>query len=210
MSKCFVQVGAGAGDQDSRANFRDGFSELVKSCELGPDDKIVLVEPNPINLPALKKCWEAYPQARIHQIGIVPKADAGRKLVFYYAEEDAPHFQVGSFRSEHVLKHYESLSVGDLKTLEIGTTDLASFLTETVGSDLVALLCLDIEGLDAEVLLDTDLASLNVAFVSFEHLHLGDKTEAVVSHFEQSGYVKVGVGIDHNGFDWLYKKESLA
>jgi len=210
MSRCFVQIGAGAGDQDSRANFRDGFSELVKSCELGPDDKIVLVEPNPINLPALKKCWEAYPQASIHQLGIVPKADAGRKLLFYYAEEDAPHFQVASFRSDHVLKHYPHLGEADLKTQEIGTTDLASLLAEAAGGDLVALLCLDIEGLDAEVLLDTDLASLNVAFISFEHLHLGEKTEAVVSHFEKSGYVKAGAGLDPYGFDWLYKKECLA
>jgi hypothetical protein len=28
--KIYVQIGAGAGDQDPRANFRDGFTEFVK------------------------------------------------------------------------------------------------------------------------------------------------------------------------------------
>ena len=74
MGKIYMQVGAGAGDQDSRADFRDGFTEYVKAREINDDDKIILVEPNPLNIPALTRCWESYPQAEIHQIGIVPNA----------------------------------------------------------------------------------------------------------------------------------------
>ena len=29
-SGIFIQIGAGAGDKDSRANYRDGFTEFVK------------------------------------------------------------------------------------------------------------------------------------------------------------------------------------
>ena len=55
--RIFIQVGAGAGDQDSRAEFRDGFTEAIKKLELSQTDRVILVEPNPLNIAALKKCW---------------------------------------------------------------------------------------------------------------------------------------------------------
>jgi hypothetical protein len=41
----YIQIGAGAGDLDSRANFRDGFSEYVKKLDTKSISKIILVEP---------------------------------------------------------------------------------------------------------------------------------------------------------------------
>jgi hypothetical protein len=85
---------------------------------------------------------------------------------------------------------------------------LGSFLEEVIGQDKIELLSLDIEGIDAEVLLDTDLKKINVNFISFEHLHLGQDKDKVLSHFQNSGYVLKGNGIDHSGYDWLYQKKS--
>ncbi len=206
--KVYVQVGAGAGDRDARANYRDGFCELVKALPPADVRKIVLVEPNPFNIPALTACWKDFPQASIFKLGIVPKAFSGKSLNFFFATEDGPHFQVASIDPSHVMKHYPHLSIGDLQVVPIATTDLAAFLRDAVGDDEIELLCLDIEGIDAEVLLDTDLSALNVRFISFEHLHLGAQTEAVQSHFEAAGFAKVGSGVDHNGFDWLYQKSA--
>jgi len=208
--RIFIQVGAGAGDQDSRAEFRDGFTETVKKLELGQTDRIILVEPNPLNIAALKKCWAEYPQASIHQVGIVPRNMAGKPLTFYYTDLDAPHFQVASFNPDHVLKHYRNLSVSDLRTIEVGTIDLNTFIDNETQGRNIEVLCLDIEGLDAEVLLDTNFGKMNVNFVSFEHLHLGSDADAVAAHFEKSGYRKIGLGVDHNGYDHLYQKVASA
>ena len=204
----YIQVGAGAGDQDSRADFRDGFTEYVKKMPREAVGRILLVEPNPMNIPALKVCWKDYPQAEIYQYGIVPKRYSGTALNFYYLPSDAPHYQVASVNAHHVLKHYRKAVMADLKVMPIETIDLERFLQLAVAGHRVELLCLDIEGIDADVILDTDLKRLNVQSVSFEHLHLGDNRRRVVSHFEESGYEKAGAGIDYNDFDWLYKKRT--
>ena len=206
--KIYIQIGAGAGDQDSRTGYRDGFSEYVKNLPSSEIKKIILVEPNPINIPGLEKCWKDYPQANIYQVGIVTKAHSGKTLSFYYAEEDAPHYQVASINPSHVIMHYPHLGINDLKSEQISTIDLTSFIQQSIGSERIELLSLDIEGIEADVLLDTDIASLNINLFSFEHIHLNKKKRAVISHFKRSGYKRVGIGIDHNGYDWLYKKSN--
>jgi len=206
----YVQIGAGAGDQDSRALFRDGFTEYVKKLPQQAIGRIILVEPNPFNIPALKRCWEAYPQAEIYQYGIVPKRFSGAELNFYYLPLDAPHYQVASVNAHHVLKHYKAATLADLHVLPVETVDLELFMKLAVGGDQVELLCLDIEGVEADVLLETDLKYLNANSVSFEHLHLGPSARRVARQFEKAGFVKVGNGVDHNNYDWLYKKVAAA
>jgi hypothetical protein len=206
INKIFIQVGAGAGDLDSRAGFRDGFSEMVKSYQIKSSDRIILVEPNPKNIFALRKCWGDYSVAEIYEVGIVPKKATGHSLVFYYSELDAPHYQVGSFNPTHVIKHYPNQKIQDLTQIVVSSIDLEAFLTKTVGCNLIEILCLDIEGLDSEVILDTDFSLFNIRFLSIEHLHLGIQAQAVVCHLEQCGFSKSGNGVDHNGFDWMFIK----
>jgi hypothetical protein len=203
----YIQIGAGAGDQDSRAGFRDGFSEYVKKLDSNKIQRIILVEPNISNILGLSECWKNYPQSEIYKYCIVPKSLSGHELNFFYAEDDAPHFQVASINPHHVLKHYPNLKFENLKIQKIPSIDLGLFLDKIVGEDKIELLSLDIEGIDAEVLLDTNLKKINVNYISFEHLHLGEDKEKVLSHFQNSGYVLIGNGIDHSGYDWLYQKK---
>ena len=44
-----VHLGAGAGDQDSRANFRCGFTELIKK-NYDNSSKVFIVEANQLNI----------------------------------------------------------------------------------------------------------------------------------------------------------------
>ena len=60
-SGIFIQIGAGAGDLDKRANCRDGFTEFIKNLPRERIKKIILVEPNKLNIPLLKECWKNYP-----------------------------------------------------------------------------------------------------------------------------------------------------
>ena len=201
--KIYIQIGAGAGDLDTRANCRDGFTEIVKGLSTAIN-RIVLVEPNPINIPLLTQCWKDYPQSFIYNIGIVPKNfGGGSSLDFYYCPLDRPHYQVASVKKEHVQKHYGVDC--ELQTFRVPVFQLEAFLAEAVpGGEEIELLALDIEGLDAEIVLDIDFGSLNVKYLSFEHLHLGDNQDAVLKHLQSSNFQFVGSGVDHNGFDVLY------
>jgi FkbM family methyltransferase len=207
-SFAYIQIGAGAGDQDSRAGYKDEFTENIKKLKLSREDRVILVEPNPLNIPALTKCWSNIPQAQIHQLGIVPKAKSLQSLALYYTELDAPHFQVASFNPQHVLKHYTELTLPELQKIEVKTIDLETFLNQVTQDLKIELLSLDIEGLDAEVILDTNFSALNVNFVTFETLHLGKHAKTVHAHFKNAGFkpVKKNTSIKISSYDCLYQK----
>jgi beta-1,4-mannosyl-glycoprotein beta-1,4-N-acetylglucosaminyltransferase len=197
----FIQIGAGAGDLDERANCRDGFTELVKKLPRQSIKKIILVEPNPLNIPLLKKCWKDYPESIIYEIGIVPKNYQNNTIDLYYCPLDAPHYQVASINKSHVQKHY-----GDNCEIEkfiIPVKQLENFINE-ITTEEIDLLALDIEGIDSEILLDINFNNLKLKYLSFEHLHLGEYKENVLNHLKNNNYEFVGSGVDHNGYDYLY------
>lgn len=204
-SGIFIQIGAGAGDLDVRANCRDGFTEFIKKLPRERIKKIILVEPNPLNIPLLKECWKDYPESVIYEVGIVPKSYQNNSIDFYYCPLDAPHYNVASIKKSHIQKHY-----GDdceLNKFVIPVKQLENFINE-VTTEQVELLALDIEGIDAEVLLDTDFNNLKIKYLSFEHLHLGDNTCNVLNHLENNNYHFLGLGVDHNAYDYLYINKS--
>jgi hypothetical protein len=59
-SGIFIQIGAGAGDLDSRANYRDGCAEFIKKIPKSRIKQIILVEPNIFNIKLLKECYKNY------------------------------------------------------------------------------------------------------------------------------------------------------
>jgi len=204
-SGIFIQIGAGAGDLDKRANCRDGFTEFVKKIPREHIKKIILVEPNPLNIPLLKECWKDYPESTIYEIGIVPKNYQENTIDFYYCPEDSPHYQVASIKKSHIYKHY-----GDNCKLEkfiIPVKYLQDFINE-VTTEEIELLALDIEGIDGEILLDINFNNLNLKYLSFEYVHLDENRENVINHLNNSNYQFLGSGVDHNGFDYLYINSS--
>ena len=203
----FIQIGSGAGDLDPRSNYRDGFTEIIKNLSLSQNEKIILVEPNPFNIENLNLCWQDFQNSEIFSLCISEKSFANKSLKFYYTEQDAPHYQVASLNFNHVLKHYNNLTKNDLKTIEVPSVDLKSFILNSTKGKQIILLSLDIEGIDAEILLDTDFSDINMSLLSFEYLHLGDKIKLVEDHLKRCGFEYVGLGVDHNGYDHLYKKK---
>ena len=101
----FVQLGAGSGDLDSRLNFRDGFTEFVKSYKISYKE-IYLVEANPSNIENLKKCWSNIANVKIFGIGIVPNNVKEDYINFYYSEGDKPTFPTFSTDYNFVKKHH--------------------------------------------------------------------------------------------------------
>jgi hypothetical protein len=72
----------------------------------------------------------------------------------------------------------------------------------------IILLGIDIEGLDAQVILETDFASLRIRLLSIEHIHLKENRSLVEKHLEDCGFEYIGVGLDPKGFDSLYRNKS--
>lgn len=203
--KTYIQIGAGAGDLDPRANFRDGFSEYVKARKINDDDRIILVEPNPINIPLLTECWKEYPQAEIYPIGVHAHSNqhTPQTIRFYYTDEDAPHYQVFSMNYDHVRKHYPT---EEIKFKDIASVHIWSFLSKVVDNDYVDMLALDVEGIDAELVFAINWQQLNCQNLSIEWIHLGDKLDSVRETLTTAGFKFAGVGTDHNRLDHFYTK----
>ena len=205
MKNIYVQIGAGAGDLDSRAGFRDGFTELVKSLDASTIERIILVEPNPTNIPNLRECWKKYPQAEIHELGICLESSTEKVITFYYAEDDGPHFQVFSMKKQHVLDHYPT---SEIKSKIVNCTTLKELLDNTVGKNtIIDVLALDIEGIDADIILENNWNEINCRYISIEHLHLRENSQQVNQTLTSAGYQYAGNGLDHNNFDWAFVKQ---
>ena len=205
MNKTYIQIGAGAGDLDSRGGFRDGFTELVKSLDASNIGRIILVEPNPSNIPNLRECWKDYLQAEIYEIGICLKSSTEKFITFYYTEEDAPHFQVFSMKWQHVRDHYRT---EEIKSKVVECSTLEDFLNKTVGEgSVIDVLALDIEGIDADVILENDWTKINCRYLSVEHLHLREKSQTVGQTLVNAGYQYQGNGLDPGNYDWAFVKQ---
>ena len=204
--KNYVQIGAGAGDLDSRVKYRDGFTELVKKIDRNQIGKIILVEPNPINIPYLCKCWADYPQrAEVHHVGICTSDNKNTSIRFYYTEEDAPNFQTFSMDPKHVLDHFPNTK---LEHIDIYCTTLSDLITRAIGDEEIELLSLDVEGIDDDILLDTDWNKINCKAVSFEHLHMSDETmKKVRNHLNSAGLFYDGEGVDVHGYDSIFRRQ---
>jgi hypothetical protein len=122
----------------------------------------------------------------------------------YYCPLDGPHYQVASINKSHVEKHYGENC--ELEKFIISVKQLEFFINE-ITTEEIELLALDIEGIDADVLLDINFNNLKLKYISFEHIHLGNYKENVLNHLKNNNYEFLGLGVDINGFDYLYINE---
>ena len=204
-SGIFIQIGAGAGDLDSRSNYQDGFAKLIKGLPKERVKKIILVEPNPINIPFLLKAYENYDNVYIYEIAIIPKNQPQEFFDFYLCEEDGPHYQVASLNKQHIIKHYGENA--KIQTISVKTCSLENFLYTSCKDENIELLSLDIEGLDKEILCDVDLKYVNSQFISFEYIHINSvDLQMIHNKLNLFNYNHIGIGVDVNGYDLLYKK----
>lgn len=79
-------------------------------------------------------------------------------------------------------------------------------MNETIDKEEIELLALDIEGIDAEVILNLNFNEINVKYLSFEHIHLGDHRQHVLRLLHDNRFKYIGPGCDHNNYDKLFVK----
>ena len=201
----YVHIGAGAGDLDAGALFRDGFSEFVKKNN-DADKRIFLVEANPSNISKLKISWKDYKNAKIFDFAITSSKQDEKRIKFYYSLDDAPHYQQFSNDIEHVKKNYKDLK--KIKFKYIDCVKINDFLNKNFKNKVINFFSIDIEGMDYDVIEDINLKKFEITNFSFEHLHLNIYQKIkLFRKFLKFGYSYNGSGIDHNDFDWTFKKK---
>jgi len=199
----FFHIGGGAGDLNPSTNFRDGFSEFVKSHK-SKNKNIFIIEANPVNINKLKETWKKYKSAKIFNIAISAKTK--KQLKFFYSEKDAPHYLLFSNDINHIKRHFPESKI---KSKFIKAITINKFLDENFNNKLIDYFSIDIEGSDFEVIMALNLKKFKIKNISLEYLHLTkiQKTK-ILKKLLDNGYSYFGFGIDHMKIDWLFKKKS--
>lgn len=189
-NKSVIQVGT------NRAN--DSLSRYLLSkfenLELG-----VFVEPNSYFNEEIKKCYSKYDNIFIENVAILPEKI--EEIVMYYHTGD-PTFETASCKLDHILKHQQFYSEGEIKAFSVPCMTLKELFLKYNVNELDWLL-LDIEGIDAEIILSFDWENYNIKRVEFEHLHLGEYKDMIEQKFYNLGYKKVN---SLHEFDWAFEK----
>ncbi len=198
----FFHIGGGAGDLDPSTNFRDGFSEFVKSHK-SKIKNIFIVEANPKNIDKLKKSWKKYKSAKIFNIAISAKNE--KKLKFFYSEKDAPHYQLFSNNANHVKRHFpESI----IKSKFIKSITINKFLDNNFNNKIIDYFSIDIESSDFEVIMALNFKKFEIKNISLEYLHLTKIQKAkILKKLLDNNYSYFGFGLDHRKIDWFFKKK---
>jgi FkbM family methyltransferase len=200
--RIYIQLGAGAGDLDYSADYRDGFSTLIKSLELNYRDRIIVVEANPFNIPTLEKSWKNFPQVEVYNLAI-SRNGSHETIEFFYAVDDGPFFQIASVVESHVR---EFCPDSEVKSIFVQAMSINDFLANKCPNFEIELLALDIEGLDLEVLEDLNLLHFNIHQISFEKSNQSKKQAAISNKLRNAGYRRAGSGMDPHNSDVLWLK----
>ena len=201
----YIQIGAGAGDQDERINYKDGFTNFIKKKTYNKDDKILVVEANPLNLDKLKICWKDYLNLKIYNLAIVDSNFTGENIKLFYTEDDKPCYQVTSINVEHVKKHYPKSIILEKK---VRAKKINDFLAEEAGLQKIEYLAIDAEGIDFDLIMDLNLKKFDIENISIEIIHLNkEQKKVLVNKLLENGYSYSGKGFDVLGYDLMFRKK---
>ena len=204
MGKVFVHLGSGAGDLDSRQNFRCGFTEFIKKNS-NSNDKIFCVEANPFNIEKLSECWKNFSNVKIFDRAIVGQNYEGKSLELYYAEDDKPSYQVTSKYKKHVEKHYPESKI---LSKNVKISRINDFLYEEAKNSTIEYLSIDVEGMEFELISSIDFNRFNIQNISIEFLHLTKKIRKdLLNILIKNGYSFKGKGFDIRGYDLMFQKK---
>ena len=200
----YLQLGAGVGDLDYSADYRDGFSRFVKNLNLRITDKVIVVEANPFNIERLKESWSRFPEVSVLNLAVIPNGTTSSSEVdLYYVSQDAPFFQIASLDKSHVQKHFPD---SDILSMPVKVFEISHLLNSYCGLERIELLALDIEGLDLRVIQSLDFEKHDIHKISFERTHAGQLSRDVSKKLRSFGYVRAGSGMDPHNSDVLWVK----
>lgn len=193
-----VQLGANVGNDDLSKYLKKSKQKI----EFG-----LFVEANPSHIPELKKCYSQYSNAIIENIAIKVSSHLKDTLQFFYPTKDTPLYGITSCKIEHIYKHIEIipwLKGSEIETFEVPCITIESLFQKYNITELDWLL-LDVEGIDAELLLTTDWSKYNINKFEFENIHFdGEEKKSIQKMFNKLGYVRT-IPLHHFDEAWIKK-----
>ena len=162
--------------------------------------KVLLVEPVPHNVRAIKENLKNYNNVIIEQVTI--SNDKGEKD-FYYVKESSisklkKHWAsgIGSFDKQHILNHKSKrfqIEEEDIESLKIPSLQFHDLIKKYQIKEIDKMI-IDVEGSEYQILKDMDLNSAKINSIVFEfkhfdgHFKTGEKLEEIIMKFERHNY----------------------
>jgi FkbM family methyltransferase len=132
--------------------YDDLSQHLLSNYENSQIEFALFVEPNTAYNKDIKECYNKFDNITIENVAILPHdCQEGENVVMYYHTGD-PTLQTTSCKIEHIHAHEQYYSEGEIKTFESPCMSLKQLFEKYSITELDWLL-LDIEGIDAEVIL---------------------------------------------------------
>ena len=163
-------------------------------------EKVILVEPVPHNVGAIKKNLIHLDNVVIEQVAISNKNEIKN---FYFVKETSIHklkkhwsSGIGSFNKQHIFDHKSKrfkIEEEDIEKVSIETIRFKD-LVEKHQIKQIKKLLIDVEGSEYEILSDIDFNSLDIKKILFEYKHFdgykktGKKLEEILEKLNKNGY----------------------
>ena len=194
-----VQIGTNKGNDDLSNYLLSNFDNL----EFG-----LFVEPNILHIDDIANCYSKFNNIQIENVAIKTILQNQNTLTIYYHTNEHPHYSMASCDIEHIKKHITwcpHLQGGEIKSFEVNCITLEELLDKHLIYE-IDWLCLDVEGIDAEILLTFDWRKYSIKRVEFEHLHLGHYSNAIKNMMIGMGYKQVD---SLHEYDWAFENKNI-
>jgi FkbM family methyltransferase len=163
-------------------------------------EKVLLVEPVPHNVEAIKKNLNKLEGIKIEQVAL---SDKNETRNFYFVKNTSIHklkkhwsSGIGSFNKQHLLDHKSKrfkIEEEDIDKISIEAIRFKD-LVDKYNINQIDKLLVDVEGSEFAILNDIDFSSTNIKKIIFEYKHFdgyqttGKKLEEILKKFEENGY----------------------
>ena len=163
-------------------------------------EKILLIEPVPHNVEAIKKNLLEYKDIIIEQLTLGDKKELRD---FYFIREESisklkKHWAsgIGSFNKNHILNHKSKrfqLKEEDIEKISITCVRFEDLINKYAINSIEKLL-IDVEGSEYQILKDIDLKKVNIKKIIFEYKHFDDyfkqgvKLDEIINKLEKNNY----------------------
>ena len=174
-------------------HIRDEISKIKNS-------PILLVEPVPHNVDAIKENLKEYKNIIIEPVAI---SNINEKKDFYFVKGNSinklkKHWAsgIGSFDKNHLISHRSKrflIEDNDIDKVVIETLRFKDLVKKHSITEIEKII-IDVEGFEYEILSDIDLAEIKINSIMFEYKHFdgylksGDKLQEIIQKFEKNNY----------------------
>ena len=164
------------------------------------NSSILLVEPVPHNLEAIKKNLSEFDNIYVEPVAI---SSINEKKNFYFVKNSSisklkKHWAsgIGSFNKSHLLNHKSKrflIKDEDIEKVSIQTIRFKD-LTKKHSITEIDQILIDVEGFEYEILNDIDLNETKINSIMFEYKHFdgyfktGEKLKKILKKFEENNY----------------------